>query len=239
MARSIQTLRELNVQQIRPLMLAVAQCFEPSEAGIAFRAFINWTVRFLIVGGMRGGQLEDAYGSVARDVNSQKIKTTKQLLDGLPSVPNDVDFQTEFTTAKVSKHNLARYFLHEIEDRIRKEKDWGETEPVHDTAIVNLEHILPEERSDNWKHIKPEMFESYSKRIGNLTLLKTKPNSVLKDAPFQVKRAEYKNSSLFITNGICLMTNEGTLWNIEEIDERQKKLAEIAVRTWPRYPNRK
>ena len=108
--RSIDTLKELNVRQIRPLMLAVAQCFDPMEADIAFRAFINWTVRFLIVGGMRGGQLEDAYGNKAFEVTSGKITTTKQLLDNLTNIPKDVDFQNEFASAKVSQHILAEIF---------------------------------------------------------------------------------------------------------------------------------
>jgi len=35
------------------------------------------------------------------------------------------------------------------------------------------------------------------------------------------------------------MTSEGTLWDIDEINERQRKLAEIAVKTWPLYPAKK
>jgi hypothetical protein len=220
-------------------MLAVGQCFEPKEAEIAFRAFINWTVRFLIVGGMRGGQLEEAYGSKAYEVNNREIKTTKQLLEGLSNVPSDLDFQADFETAKVSQHSLARYLLTAMENCLRKEADVTETEPVRDTDIVNLEHILPEEPSDKWKHIDREMFDAYSRRIGNLTLLKTKPNSFLKDAPFQAKRAEFKNSNLLITRNIHNMTTDETLWGLNEINKRQKKLAELAVRTWPLYPDKK
>ena len=113
-----------------------------------------------------------------------------------------------------------------------------EFEPVKDTDVVNLEHILPEEISDKWSHINEEMFESWSRRIGNLTLLKSKPNSILKDSPFKVKRQEYKDSKLQITKNIYDTTTDQTLWGINEINERQKRLAELAIKTWPLYPKK-
>lgn len=234
---AINVLRELKVQQIRPLMLAVAQHLDPSEADIAFRSFICWTVRFLIAGGMRGGQLEDAYGSKAHDVAMGNIKTTKNLLSELLAVlPTDVEFQTAFSSARVSQHNLARYYLRAIEACLRKETDQPELKPVQDTTIVNLEHILPQEPSGNWPHIDSEMAEAYTKRIGNLTLMRAKTNKDFGNASFQSKRAEFEKSQILLNKEIYASTNEQTKWGATEINERQKRLAEFAVKTWPLAP---
>jgi len=231
---AINVLKDLKIQQIRPLMLAVAQHFDPKEADIAFRSFICWTVRFLVAGGMRGGQLEDAYGSKAHDVAIDNIKTTKELQIALVDVlPTDVEFQTAFSSARVSQHNLARYYLRAIEAYLRKETDQPELMPVQDTNIINLEHILPQVPSDNWPHIDSEMTEGYTKRIGNLTLMRAETNKDFGNASFQSKRAEFKKSQILLNKHIYDVTNKQTQWGPNEINERQKKLAEFAVKTWP------
>jgi hypothetical protein len=234
---AINVFRELKVQQIRPLMLAVAQHFGPQEADIAFRSFICWTVRFLISGGMRGGQLEEAYASKAHDVANGKIKITKDLLNTLSNViPTDAEFQAAFSTARVSQHYLARYYLRAIEAHIRKETDQPELKPVQDTTIVNLEHILPQEPASNWSHIDSETSEVYTKRIGNLTLMKAKTNTGSGNASFQSKRTEFKKSQMLLNQQIYDTTDEQTKWGPNEINERQKKLAELAIKTWPLTP---
>jgi uncharacterized protein with ParB-like and HNH nuclease domain len=234
---AISVFKELKVQQIRPLMLAVAQHFKPEEAEIAFRSFICWTVRFLIAGGMRGGQLEDAYGSKANEVDKGNIRNTKELLTALQNViPTDTEFQTAFSTARVSQHNLARYYLRAIEAHLREETDQPELMPVRDTVILNLEHILPQEPGDHWPHIDSETSDAYTKRIGNMTLIKTKTNADFGNAPFQTKRAEFQRSRIIITQRIYKSTDRQTKWGPNEINERQKELAKLAVKTWSLYP---
>lgn len=234
---AITVLKDLKVQQIRPLMLAVAQHFDTKETDIAFRSFINWTVRFLIAGGMRGGQLEDAYGSKAHDIAIDNIKTTKELLRALSDVvPTDGEFQIAFSSARVSQHNLARYYLRAIEAFLRQESDQPELVPVKDTKILNLEHILPLILSDKWSHIDSETAEAYAKRIGNLTLMRIDTNRDFGNASFQSKRIEFKSSLILLNNHIYETTNKQTQWGPDEINERQKKLAEYAVKTWPLTP---
>jgi uncharacterized protein with ParB-like and HNH nuclease domain len=234
---AINVFRDLRVQQIRPLMLAVAQHFDPKEADIAFRSFICWTVRFLISGGMRGGQLEEAYASKAHDVAKGNIRTTKDLLRTLSNtIPTDGEFRAAFSTARVSQHYLARYYLRAIEAHLRKETDQPELKPVQDITIVNLEHILPQELSSNWPHIDPETAEVYTKRIGNLTLMRSRANADFGNAAFQSKRAEFRSSQMLLNKHIYDSTDEKTEWGPNEISERQKKLAEFAINTWPLAP---
>ncbi len=234
--KSVEVIKLLRVEQIRPLMLAIAKQFEPIQAEQAFRAFVSWTVRFLIVGGMRGEQLESAYGDKAQMVTEGKIKTPNELYDSLKSViPTDGVFRSTFATARVSQHHLARYYLMGIERNLREQID-AELVPSQETEKVNLEHIIPQVLGENWGHIDAEMADGYTKRIGNLTLLGTKPNSEFGNEPFKVKRIAYGSSQIIITNNIFKETTEQTLWGQTEVNKRQNKLADIAVETWPLLP---
>lgn len=69
-----------------------------------------------------------------------------------------------------------------------------------------------------------------------MTLLNATTNADFGNASFQTKRLEYKKSPLAITQLICELTNEQTLWTPIEINERQKKLADLAVNTWSLSP---
>ncbi len=46
------------------------------------------------------------------------------------------------------------------------------------------------------------------------------------------KRKGFNSSSLLLNKQIYETTNEKTLWNIDDINNRQKKLADYAVKTW-------
>ena len=69
--------RDLRVLQIRPLMFAVAKKLSVKEAKLAFKLFVFWSVRFLMVGG-RGGLLDRNYSIRAQEIASGKIKTAQK-----------------------------------------------------------------------------------------------------------------------------------------------------------------
>jgi hypothetical protein len=81
--QSIETIAmHLRVQQIRPLLFAVARFFDPVEAEKAFRLFVSWSVRFLIYGG-RGGMLDTQYSLRAQDVGTKRIKKARELREAM------------------------------------------------------------------------------------------------------------------------------------------------------------
>jgi hypothetical protein len=190
---------------------------------------VSWSVRFLIFGGLGGGMLERHYCDKAKEISKGSIKSIKDLLNSMSGiVPNDSQFSASFETATVSKSHLARYYLRVLENEAKGDKA-PELVPNENADIVNLEHILPISPSANWSQFSGEDHSAYARRIGNLTLLKTKPNSDLQDASFNEKKKLYKASEYSITNSISAFTE----WNIEQINERQKWLSELAVKAWP------
>ena len=120
MRKHIRTMLELKVAQIRPLMLSVAEKLLAEETEKAFSMFVNWTVRFLIAGGGRGGSLEEAYALRAKEIVDGKISAAKDLLAAMKQyIPNDTTFQEAFSVARVSREYLARYYLRAMENQKR------------------------------------------------------------------------------------------------------------------------
>jgi hypothetical protein len=228
--KSIVTInRDLRVEQIRPLMFAVARTFSPKEAALAFRAFVSWSVRFLVVGG-RGGFLDRNYAVLAAQVGTKKIATAKDLEAAAVKdiVPNDAEFEAGFASALVSQSHLARYYLRALEKK-RKGEPEPEWVPSDDAKAINLEHVLPENPGTLWPDISKDDALAYYKRIGNLAILQASKNSKMGNQGFSHKKPVLAASAYYWTSEI----GKATMWGPQEIEERQKQLARAAVETWP------
>ena len=220
--------RDLRVEQIRPLMFAVSRHFSVKEARLAFRMFVYWSVRFLIVGG-RGGLLDRNYALRAQEIGTVKVKTAKQLAETMADViPSDAMFEAAFAEARVSHVYLARYYLRALELK-KKNNPKPEFVPSDEEQSINLEHILPENPQNSWPGIDPEMAGAFYKRVGNMVILQAAKNSLIGNSPFSEKKKALKESGYILTSEVA----GNAKWGLEEINERQKKLAKLAVETWP------
>ena len=219
----------LKVAQIRPLMFAVSRHFSVKEAQIAFRLFVFWSVRFLIVGG-RGGLLDTNYAKRAQEIASGKITTAKALTDALADIlPSDARFEEYFSDARVSQVFLARYYLRALETKKKGEAE-PELLPSDEETFINLEHILPENPdAQGWPDIDSDSAAANYKRIGNLVLLQAKKNVQIGNKSFADKKQVLKDSAFLLTSSVAACDN----WGVEEIEDRQKTLAKLAVETWP------
>ena len=101
--------------------------------------------------------------------------------------------------------------------------------PNDDRETINLEHVLPTDPMGNWNSFDPVVARADVKRIGNLALLLAKHNCDLRSANFETKRGVYENTPYVLTSQIATVHE----WNHDRIVERQKLLAELAVKTWP------
>lgn len=222
------TLNLLRVERIRPLMLAVLDKFNKEQIKQCLRLFVSWTVRLLIHGGY-GGTVEKRYAQHAVDVRLERLCTPEALIQVLQNlIPNDSEFQTSFQTTPVSKQYLARYYLRELEKQARYQRDPQQL-PNKDPKAVNLEHILPERPNDLWPSFTNELAEAYVNRLGNMALLRGKHNSKIGNQGFLQKKEYFAKSDFILTKELANYDN----WGPSQIDERQKHLAELAVKAWP------
>jgi len=226
--KSISTLNGVGVTQIRPLMLATAKCFNPAETAAAFRRFVSWSVRFLIIG-ERGGKLDEGYARLANRVYKGKLEGDASLVEEAKKgfVPTDAQFREQLYTARVRKSPLSRYYLRSLEMTAQNQK-FPEFIP-NDGLAVTLEHVMPKQPQDNWPNITNQDIETHCDRLGNLALLTADKNVRIGNESFAVKKTVYKTSTFVLTNQIAGMDD----WGVEEIEKRQEVLARLAVRTWP------
>ncbi|RWI99971.1 HNH endonuclease family protein [Mesorhizobium sp.] len=217
----------LQVEQIRPLMFAVARHFSPAEADKAFKLFVSWSVRFLIFGG-RGGMLDQQYSLRAQEVGTRQITKATELRENMRRyVPTDGEFEEAFASARVSRAHLARYYLRALDKTLK-----GDPNPEflanEDEVTINLEHVMPVNRGEHWGKEADERFGT-EKLLGNMVLVRASKNKDIGNKPFEEKREAYENSSYAITQQVAAYEK----WSIDQIRERQRDMARLAVETWP------
>lgn len=223
---SIIAMNLLGVTQIRPLMLSVSMYFNKKDTAIAFKKLVAWSVRFIILG-IRGGRLDEGYAKLANNIFLKEIKNSTDLKrDSERIVISDAEFKAAFETATVSVARLARYYLRSLENTARNEPH-PELIP-NDNTVINLEHIMPISLNEQWEHIDEQDTETHLNRIGNLILMQADKNSKIGNLSFEEKTKFYKNSSFLLTSQVADLK----VWNIEAIENRQKILAELAIKTW-------
>jgi hypothetical protein len=229
----MKTLNTLGVTRIRPLVIAVLDEFEACEVPKALRLMVSWAVRFMIVGGLGTGTLEEYYSSRAKEIREEKIKSAPGLRKAMQRlVPSDHVFEESFTHARVSKSVLARYYLRVLEREANGESE-PELLPNENEEEVNLEHVLPEAPDAAWKHITAEMAEAYTHRIGNLALMKRRDNKDEGNESPQHKAKAYATSRLGMTKQVADIIERANSWGPEEIENRQKEMSAMAVKAWP------
>ena len=221
--------RILQIQQIRPLLIAVIRHFPPTEAKSAFKLFLSWSVRFLIAGGGGGGVLDQHYGLRAKEIAEGVVTTVAQLADRMKGiVRTDSEFRDGLQRARVSKKHLARYYLRALElfevDKSNHPELGGILE---DTTVFNLEHVLPLSPNNKWA-LTDDIVQTYSKRLGNMTLLDPTMNVDLGNKGFDEKKLIYKTSPLLITQRIANFDD----WGPNQIDVRQNEMADAAIKIW-------
>jgi len=229
---NIETLLRLDLEQNRPLLLSVLQHFSPDETKKTLRQIISWSVRGLIVGGIGGGTAEKAYCSAAVKIRKGDIKNSKELFVEIAKIiPTDDEFKANFSSFRVPKGNLARYYLIALENGKRGQKE-PELVPNSNEEQVNLEHVLPVRASDkDWgMNFTADDRKDWIHRMGNLALLQKGSNGRIGSKPFSEKKPILAASEMALTKEIGAEAD----WTKEAITSRQVRLAELAVKVWPR-----
>jgi hypothetical protein len=222
--------RILAIEQIQPLLLAVIRKFEPAQAKAATRIFLDWSVRFLVAGSGGGGPLDRAYGQLSKDVMEGNVKSIGDLKKRVSAgiLRTDAEFKQAFSKGRVSKTNLARYYLRALELCMKGEQYPELGGILDDTIHFNVEHILPQSESKDWK-IPEQTALQFRKRLGNMILLNPDINAKIGGNGFAEKKKLFVKSPLLLTQAVGKFAQ----WGPAEIDERQEALADLAVKIWP------
>jgi hypothetical protein len=220
----------LNLEQARPLLLALMQYFTKKDLLATLRSMVSWGVRGVIVGGIGGGAYERAYCDAAVDTRAGTVNDLATLRARLSSViPGDAQFEESAATANVTKAALARYLLRALERQAKGERE-PELVPNSNEQEVNLEHILPKNASDpDWAGFSDEEKSALLHRLGNLALLTKGQNGRIGNKPFHTKKPILQSSNYTLTQE----AGKHADWTPAELAARGRMLAGLAKSTWP------
>ena len=228
---SLRSLKLLKATTFYPIVLAVQQSSEiKDEEKESFLAGIVQIVEVYvfrnIICGINPNKAEKVFGNLAKDIYDGKLSTLDQIKRCLEkNIVDDENFCNNFkiwTGSNASKDTI-RYILRKIHKYYDKSNELN-----IDNSEVHIEHIMPQDAS-GWD-VSDEIHDSYLWRLGNLALLSGKFNKAISNLPFAAKKKVYAESKI---DPNYELPNKSE-WTPKEIEERQKKFAEIALEIWPK-----
>lgn len=185
--------------------------------------------RYNVICNLQSHDQERLYNNIAVKVSDGTYSTYQQVLAALQSIyPDDRQFNAAFSekelcTTYSRNKKIVRYILFEIErQRSGQALDF-------ESATYNIEHILPENPSEDWLWIEDAKQDRLIYRLGNMTPLETARNRDLANGSYEIKREVYAQSDFQITRAIA---EHYHTWDEAKIESRQKQLAKIATGIW-------
>ncbi|WP_326717458.1 DUF262 domain-containing protein [Vagococcus jeotgali] len=172
--------------------------------------------------------LNKVFAALSRDVSQQNEseRLIHELLSksGNQVFPRDDEFIEALSRTDLynRRNNIAKLTLMGIESLNNKEN------VEYDS--IQIEHILPQELSNEWKvELKnAQMIQmKYLHTLGNLTL--TGYNSELSNKTFAEKKMTYKDSNISMTRDLY---QDYATWDEQSIISRAKKLSALATSIW-------
>ena len=119
-----------------------------------------------------------------------------------------------------------RYYLRVLE--LHGKEDHPQLLINEDPDVVNLEHVMPVNLSDDWE-IDAETAATFHKRLGNMVLLSTSQNTSLGNGSFALKKQALSASPFTTTQEV----GKCKKWEADEIKGRQARMADVAPEVWP------
>lgn len=229
-ADHVEALRTLEVERLRPILLAAMLNFSNSELGQLLRLAVSAAVRMRISRTAEGSKAEKAIAEVAQAISRGAATTAKSVMHKLSEIlPSDEQFRKDFSTAVVRRTSYSRYYLRSLEIQERIPDKVPEFVANPNAGELNLEHVFPQSSTEEWDESVPRDRQTeYVYRLGNQVLLTSSENRNLGNSSFEKKREVLSQSLLSLT----AMVGESSTWNMASIDARQRKLADLAVRYW-------
>lgn len=222
---SLKALQILKGQSFYPVVLAMKQTnFSEEDMASVVSVIETYVLRNFTICGKVANEGERFFATLARKIYDEELTSANNICNQIrEKIVADDEFQPLFEkwTANEAGKPKVRYILSKIHNYI----DPGMELNIN-TSEVHIEHIMPVEPS-KW-NVTDEIHETYLWRLGNLMLLSGKFNKEASNKPFAEKKTKYKVSKIEPNKQVC----EYSEWNSDQIDDRQKKLAEYAVKIW-------
>jgi hypothetical protein len=225
----IATLKLLNAQQCLPVLMAAYNNMTPDAFEKTIRLMVIMAVRYSLICAYRTGALEITYAEIAHSIFSRNITRAAQVRRALDQLyPNDSEFMQAFSNKEVRSAKHARFLLREIETYNHS----GALAPVNDPALINLEHIAPKNKTNEWSSgigsLQGDTYDVWVYKLGNQCLIEKNINHNLGTASFDNKKKAFCASQVPSTQSLSSHEH----WTTTEISIRQAAQATNAVDIW-------
>lgn len=222
-----EALAELRLFQIKQILsLFISAYYNLSEEIFTklVKSCVVVSFRYNVIGGLNPNEQEEAYNTVALNIN----KTKQFHLSELKSiyVSND-NFESAFSNkifkSSTRNHKIVKYIFSKLE------KYQFKNDIPASSDLFTVEHILPESADDTWGQFDNEAINRSLYRLGNLTLLEKNLNIDADILKYAEKKTFYSQSNCKLTNNIVEQFDD---WNESNLSTRQKELAKYAKSIW-------
>ena len=249
-------LSRLSVNQIYNLLFAAVIHYNIDLENPSNKEFIDFTaacqklVVRVQVCESPVNRLDNYFSAIitAMKLGNRLSEITDQVLSLInKKIADDDTFREKFKYFAPTKPSVSEFYLRNIENYLRQKRDNRSTLQPGEATV---EHIIPQTASDLkiWygsNPIPPEIQDDPSEllieRLGNKALLYGDDNSACGNKGLEYKRTVYLEGKRGANSGTPYGTfelikefidNYETTFTDKEIDERQKWMADIAVKLW-------
>ena len=226
---SLKALDLFKASSFYPIFLAMrlsSTTFSDNDYSTVAKTVENYVFRNATICKRTSNRTEIFFSGIAQKIYSEELTTAPQICAALSDgMVSDDEFLSVFSLWNAPKTNkeIVRYIFRRIHNYLDPTSELNT-----DNMIVHIEHIMPETIGD-WD-IDEETHDEYLWRLGNLMLLKGTLNTSISNKLFSEKKGSYNSSQIKPNDEL----QQYEQWTPNEIDDRQKKLAEYAVNIWPK-----
>lgn len=212
----------LRVRQCYPLILAaLAKEIPLRELNKLLKKIISVSLRRGMVD-KNPNEIETYYATTAKQIRTNNLNSIKDIIDKLNEFsPKEKEIRSYLEENSISE-GVAKFILLQ-QERLKSTEEKIVYKPT-------LEHILPKipERLSDWKVTQSE-HNAYIGKLGNLTLVGRKFNSIMSNKIYKEKRKELLKSDIKIANEIAKKYKK---WGKDEIKKRGEEILKFVFATW-------
>ncbi len=190
-----------------------------------------------------------------RDVNSEEELDnfiSQRMIPEMAVLSDEFDFALgHLAEGDVFAYRL-RYILAKLTQWVELQAWRNDSDQSLERFVARavwVEHILPQSPSAAVVFDRPDEYDQYKTRLGNLTLLEAPINASLSNAPYAEKRTTYAHSNFLLTKSLAEVPQVGAnttvervvrdaglrpfdTWDSQAIDDRQEILRRLARLVW-------
>jgi len=251
----LKSINKLNMEQVYVMLYAAVSKYGVNVVdGKDFLDYSEMLIRLVVrmqVCEKSMNKLDSCFSEWIKEMKNSEIvlkNITKKIAHDIKQIVPDEDFERGFAQFAPKSNQVSEYYLIKIENYLNKTVKESRT-TIDAMPNLSVEHVIPQTCSlSTWygdeelpPEVKESFFESVVENIGNKAMICGDDNSAAQNFEYKTKLNVYLNGKKGQQEGIpyktfCLIKeivdDYPEKFTHEQVFDRAKKLAKIAVQIW-------